>query len=76
MSFRKDLKEFRKKAGLSQQEFSNYFEIPLPTIQGWEAGRRTPPAYVLKLIRKVWEYEYDKRVEEAEKKFIEKIMND
>lgn len=78
------VKEFRKTTGLSQGKFAEYFEIPLNTIHCWEADenakrRRNPPPYVLKLMMKVWDYEQDKRIEdgkkEAQKKFIEKILD-
>jgi len=44
------LKEARTKAGLTQQQMSDVFEIPRRTIQNWEEGKRTPPGYVEKLI--------------------------
>ena len=31
-------------------EFSQYMEIPLRTLEEWEAGRRQMPEYVLRLI--------------------------
>lgn len=45
-------KEHRKKAGLTQQEFSTLFEIPIDVVKSWDSGRRTPPAWVEKLIIK------------------------
>lgn len=44
------IKEARLLAGLTQQQMSDLFEIPKRTIENWEAGDRTPPAYVEKLI--------------------------
>lgn len=44
------IKESRKAAGLTQKQMSEAFEIPLRTIEAWEAGDRTPPPYVEKLI--------------------------
>lgn len=44
------IKEARLVAGLSRAEMSRRFEIPLRTIEEWEAERRTPPKYVEKLI--------------------------
>lgn len=46
------IKEHRKKAGLTQQEFSTLFEIPIDVVKSWDSGRRTPPAWVEKLIIK------------------------
>lgn len=44
------IKEHRKKARLTQQEFSTLFEIPIDVVKSWDSGRRTPPAWVEKLI--------------------------
>ena len=48
------MKEFRKRTGLSQKQFSEYFDIPIRTLQDWEQGRRTPPDYILKMIERIW----------------------
>ena len=44
------IKEARQAAGLTQKQMSDFFEIPLRTIESWDAGDRKPPAYVEKLI--------------------------
>lgn len=44
------IKEARIAAHLTQQQMSDLFEIPKRTIEDWERGIRTPPAYVEKLI--------------------------
>ncbi len=44
------IKEAREQAGLSRAEMSRLFEIPIRTLEEWDAGRRTPPPYVEKLI--------------------------
>lgn len=45
-----NIKEAREQAGLSRAEMSRLFEIPIRTLEEWDAGRRTPPPYVEKLI--------------------------
>ena len=40
----------RETLNLSQSAFSKKFKIPKRTIEDWEAGRRTPPIYVLHLL--------------------------
>ena len=35
---------------MTQAEFSRLFEIPVRTVQDWDAGRRNPPGYVKQLI--------------------------
>ena len=46
-------KKIRELTGLNQSEFSRKYNIPLRTIQDWEAERRTPPEYVLELLERV-----------------------
>ena len=40
----------RRRTGLSQAAFGRRFGIPRRTIQDWEAGRMTCPAYVAELL--------------------------
>ena len=49
--------DIRKEAGLSRKAFSEHLGIPLRTIEDWEAGRRTPPEYIPRLIKYQLEYE-------------------
>lgn len=44
------LKKTRELLGMNRREFSDYMEIPLRTLEEWEAGRRKMPDYVLRLI--------------------------
>lgn len=44
------IKEHRQAAGLTQEEFSELFEIPLNTVKNWDSGRRSPPEWAEKLI--------------------------
>lgn len=46
------IKEYRIAAGLTQEEFSNLFEIPIDTVKNWDSGRREPPVWAKKLIIK------------------------
>lgn len=45
-------KELRTLTGLSQKAFSDKYEIPKRTIEDWEADRRTPPEYIVKLLER------------------------
>lgn len=47
------IKELRSLTGLSQKAFSDKYGIPKRTIEDWEAERRTPPEYVIKLLERV-----------------------
>lgn len=40
----------RQEAGLSRAEMSRIFEIPLRTLENWEAGTRLPAHWAEKLI--------------------------
>lgn len=42
--------EMRNYIGISRAEFSRRYNIPLRTLESWEAGVRTPPEYVLDLL--------------------------
>lgn len=44
------IKSIRSYTGMSQARFGEAYEIPVRTIQDWERGIRTPPAYVIKLL--------------------------
>ena len=70
MSSQDILKDARKKAGMTQREFSAYFGIPYRTLQQWEQGKRQIPSYLLRLM--LYKLGMDrilekKRLEEMEK---------
>ena len=44
------LKKVREMLVMNRTEFSHYMNIPLRTLEEWEAGRRQMPDYVLRLI--------------------------
>ena len=46
-----DIKEIRKKTGMSQREFAEWLGIPIRTLENWESGNRAAPSYVIELIR-------------------------
>ncbi|MCQ2555581.1 MAG: helix-turn-helix domain-containing protein [Clostridia bacterium] len=45
-----NIKEMRNKLGETQSEFAARYDIPMRTIQNWEAGIRKPPEYILNLL--------------------------
>lgn len=51
------IKDIREKMGFNRTEFAAHFGIPLRTVEDWEAGRRTPPEYIPRLIFYQWKYE-------------------
>lgn len=51
------IKELREGAGMSRKEFSEHTGIPVRTLEDWEAGRRTPPEYIPRLIAYQLKYE-------------------
>jgi DNA-binding transcriptional regulator YiaG len=44
------INELRVAVGMTQHQFAEVLKIPFRTIQNWEGGVRTPPAYVVELI--------------------------
>ena len=51
------IKGLRESIGLSRKEFSEHVGIPVRTLEDWEAGRRTPPEYIPRLIAYQLKYE-------------------
>jgi putative transcriptional regulator len=51
-----DVRAIRRALHMSQQEFARTYRIPLPTLKGWEQGRRHPDApasaYLLAIARR------------------------
>lgn len=46
----KEIREARKKAGMTQLQISDKLGIPLRTIKDWESGTHNPPKYVEDLV--------------------------
>ena len=46
----KSIRQARHETGLSQEKISEITGIPRRTLQDWEAGKRTPPPYVERLV--------------------------
>lgn len=44
------IREYRRKLGLTQSEFSSTFCIPLSSVRQWEQGRVRTPDYLVKLL--------------------------
>lgn len=42
--------DIKNKSGMTQKQISEYLKIPLPTIEAWCRGTRTPPEYIINLI--------------------------
>lgn len=51
MDAAKIIKEMRQQTGMNRREFSEYTKIPVRTLEDWEAGKRTPPEYIPRLLR-------------------------
>ena len=51
--FSVSISELRSLAGISRPEFSRRYGVPIRTLEDWEAGRRTPPEYVISLLERV-----------------------
>ena len=50
------IKQLRSLTGMTQQQFSDYLNIPKRTIENWETEKRVPTEWAVQLI----EYKIDK----------------
>ena len=57
MDIANTIKELRESTGMSRKEFSEHTGIPVRTLEDWEAGRRTPPEYIPRLLAYQIKYE-------------------
>ena len=57
MDIAKSIRDLRESTGMSRKEFSEHTGIPVRTLEDWEAGRRTPPDYIPRLIAYQLKYE-------------------
>ncbi len=57
MDSAKRIRELREHVNMSRKAFSEHIGIPLRTLEDWEAGRRTPPEYIPRLISYQLKYE-------------------
>lgn len=60
-----EIKEMRMKYGLSQAKLGKMYNIPLRTIQNWEAeegaNARTAPRYVVEMLKRCLEEDFEKK---------------
>ena len=66
MDAAKTIRKLREQTGMTRTEFSKHLGIPYRTIDDWEAGRRTPPEYIPRLIS--FQLKYEALVKEKEEK--------
>ena len=57
MNTAKVIKKLRESTNMNRKEFSEHIGIPVRTLEDWEAGRRTPPEYIPRLIEYQLKYE-------------------
>ena len=50
MDIAESIRDLRESTGMSRKEFSEHTGIPVRTLEDWEAGRRTPPEYIPRLL--------------------------
>lgn len=65
MDIAKRITALREGVGENRKEFSIHTGIPVRTLEDWEAGRRTPPEYIPRLIE--YQMKYEKLVESNKK---------
>ena len=52
------IKELRKSTGMSQSQFAAYFGISVRNIQEWEQERKSPPPYLVGLLKRILDNEF------------------
>ena len=57
MDIAEKIKQLRESTGETRKEFSFHTGIPVRNLEDWEAGSRTPPEYIPRLIAYQLEYE-------------------
>lgn len=45
-----NIKQLRPLSGMTQKQFSEYFGIPLRTLEDWETGKSECKSYIISLI--------------------------
>lgn len=68
MDISEKIRMLREQTGMNRKEFSMHVGIPVRTLEDWEAGRRTPPEYIPRLISYQFKYEKLMRKLEREEK--------
>ena len=66
MDIANTIRELRASTGMSRKAFSDHTGIPVRTLEDWEAGRRTPPEYIPRLIG--YQLKYEHMMKEKEEK--------
>ena len=57
---------------MSRKQFSEHTGIPVRTLEDWEAGRRTPPEYIPRLI--AYQLMYEELTKGKERYVDEKVV--
>ena len=57
MTIAERITELRESVRENRKDFSIHTGIPVRTLEDWEAGRRTPPEYIPRLIEYQLQYE-------------------
>ena len=59
------IKDLREETDMSRKAFSEHTGIPVRTLEDWEAGRRTPPDYIPRLL--AYQLKYEQLLNEVSK---------
>ena len=54
-NYKEEIKQMRKRTGLSQTKFAAFMEIPYTTFRKWEIGQSCPTEYTMKMMHKILE---------------------
>lgn len=54
-----EVKELRKKTGLTQAAFAKRYNIPKRTVENWETEKTVPPRYVVELLKRAVDADFE-----------------
>ena len=63
--------EIRKMLGISRAAFSRKYNIPIRTLEDWDAGKKNPPEYVMNMLERI--VNEDKEDEDMNKLTMDRI---
>jgi len=58
----RSVKDLRERYDLTRRQFADLFGIPLRTVQSWEIGTRSCPAYVFRMMERLLEVHHESTV--------------
>ena len=65
--------EIRKILGISRVAFSRKYNIPIRTLEDWDAGKKNPPDYVMDMLERIVNEDKNKEGEDMNELTMDRI---